>query len=173
MTDILSMLGAIAPTIASALGGPAAGLGVKALENVFGLPAGDKEVALQAIAAATPDQLLALKKADGDFAVQMKNLDIDLEKISAADRDSARRREIDSHDSTTPRLLAMLLTVGFFGLLGFLLWREPPQGSATVLNVMLGSLGTGFATMLAYYFGSSSGSVRKDQMLAASQPPAK
>ena len=55
---------------------------------LLGLPAdsSEKDVS-KAMAAATPDQLLALKQADQDFAVRMRELDIDLEKIAASDRD--------------------------------------------------------------------------------------
>lgn len=151
----LDTLGAIAPSIATALGGPIAGMAVTAIEKACGLdPTGDKTAALQAVANATPDQILALKKVDNDFAVQMRQLDIDLVKISASDRDSARKREVDTKD-WTPKVLAIGLTVGFFGLLSFLIGHEPPAGSRDVLNIMLGSLGAGWGTMVAYYFGAS------------------
>ena len=85
------LLGQLAPSIATALGGPLAGVAVKTLSSaLFGNEDGTEEQISAAMAVATPDQLAAIKKIDADFKVQMKSLDIDLERISAGDRDSAR-----------------------------------------------------------------------------------
>ena len=54
-----------------------------------------------------------------------------------------------------------------------MMYQAPPEGSRDVLNIMLGSLGTGWVTMLAYYFGSSAGSARKDAMLLGADPKGK
>ena len=50
----------------------------------------------EAAARATPEQLLALKQAEQDFAVKMRELDIDLERIANEDRSSARNRATSS-----------------------------------------------------------------------------
>ena len=152
---ILGSLASIAPSIASALGGPLAGTAVNTLSNVlFGVPDKTEAEVAQAIAKATPEQLLAIKQAEADFAEKMKQLEIDFAKVNADDRSSARRREMTVKDYV-PGALAFVLTLGFFGLLGWLMFAAPPQGSRDILNIMLGTLGTGFATMLAYYYGAS------------------
>lgn len=73
--DISQMLKAVSPWIAAALGGPAgiAGMAIDAAAKALG--ASDKTVAgiKNAIAGMTPDQELALKKADQDFALQMQS----------------------------------------------------------------------------------------------------
>jgi len=51
-------------------------------EALLGKPDGSEVELLQAAERATPEQLLALKKAEQDFAVQMRELDIDLERIA-------------------------------------------------------------------------------------------
>ncbi len=119
---------------------------------------------LAAVTGATPDDLLKLKQADFEFKTKMKELDVDLERIASEDRSSAREREKAVRDRI-PGLLSIFLTIGFFGVLACMLWRNPPPGSKDVLNVMLGSLGTGWITMLAYYFGSSAGSLAKNAIL--------
>ena len=161
--DGLKLLTSLAPTIATALGGPLAGLAVQALEEVFGLEPGPKDAVLSAVAGATPDQILALKKADQDFAVRMKELDIDLEKVNAGDRDSARARQIAMHDKT-PAVLAYAITVGYFGTLGAMLAWGVPKGSEA-LYIMLGNLGTAWGGAIAYYFGSSAGSAAKNALI--------
>ena len=114
------------------------------------------------------DQLLALRKADDDFKLHMAELGVELEKIGQADRDSARKREAEVKD-WTPALLALLLTLGFFSALGFMMAHGLSRDTAgsEALLTMLGSLGTGFTMVLAYYFGSSAGSETKNSIIAA------
>mgnify|MGYP000944274789 FL=1 len=89
----------------------------------------------------------------------------DLEQIAAGDRASARQREATIKDKT-PQILAYLVTLGFFGLLAFMCMSQPPKGSETLLNIMVGSLGSAWIAIVSYYFGSSSGSERKTELLA-------
>jgi uncharacterized membrane protein len=109
----------------------------------------------------------AIEKQVQEHVQQMENLALEREKIAVSDRDSARKREIEVKD-VTPMGLAFMLSVGFFGLLAWMMSDAPPQGSRDILNIMLGSLGTGWTMMLAYYFGSSSGSAGKDKVIADS-----
>ena len=166
MDKLLDLVRTVAPSIASAVGGPLAGMATKAIsEALLGKPDGTEQELLQAVDRATPDQLLALKKAEQDFAVQMRELDIDLERIAVADRDSARNREVKTKD-WTPKALAGLITVGYFGALFYMLRNGLPQhGGSEAMLVMLGTLGTAWGGVVAYYFGSSAGSRAKDDMM--------
>jgi hypothetical protein len=95
----------------------------------------------------------------------MRELDIDLERISNEDRDSARNREVSLRD-WTPRVLAGLITVGYFGVLFWMLrFGLPNTGSSEALLVMLGALGTAWGGVVAYYFGSSAGSKEKTEAM--------
>jgi hypothetical protein len=166
MDKLLDLVRTVAPSIASAVGGPLAGMATKAIsEALLGKPDGSEEELLQAAARATPEQLLALKKAENDFAVQMRELDIDLERIASEDRDSARNREIKTKD-LTPKLLAASVTVGYFGVLFYMLTHGlPTTGGSEAMLVMLGTLGTAWGGIMAYYFGSSAGSKAKDEAM--------
>lgn len=166
MDKLLDLVRTVAPSIASAVGGPLAGMATKAIsEALLGKPDGTEQELLQAVDRATPEQLLALKKAEQEFAVQMRELDIDLERISMADRDSARSREVKTKD-WTPKVLAGLITVGYFGALFYMLRNGLPQhGGSEAMLVMLGTLGTAWGGVVAYYFGSSAGSRAKDELM--------
>ena len=162
MEQLLNLVRTVAPSIASAVGGPLAGMATKAIsEALLGKPDGSEAELMQAAAKATPEQLLALKKAEQEFEVQMRELDIDLERIANADRDSARNREIKTKD-LTPKILAGFVTAGYFGVLFYMLRNGLPQhGGSEAMLVMLGTLGTAWGGIMAYYFGSSAGSKEK------------
>lgn len=161
------LLGQVAPTIATALGGPLAGIAVKTLSNVLlGHENGSEDDVKAAMAVATPDQLATLKKIDNDFKAHMKELDIDLERIAAGDRDSARKMQSETKD-WVPKLLAVVITIGFFGILVWMLFHGMPQTGTEALLMMLGALGTAWTGVMNFYFGSSAGSKAKTDALAA------
>ena len=158
----LQVLKAVAPTVALAVGGPFGPLAAAAIHAALGST--DDKTAEAALLSATPDQLLALKKQEGDFQTRMKELGIQEEQLVYADKANARAREIAVKD-WTPEVLAYGVTAGFFGVLGYLLMvGKPPNGD--VMMVMLGSLGTAWTGIIAYYFGSSSGSADKSATIA-------
>lgn len=166
MESLLNLVRTVAPSIASAVGGPLAGMATRAIsEALLGKPDGSEQELTEAAANATPEQLLALKQAEQDFAVKMRELDIDLERITNEDRGSARNREIATSD-WTPRILAGLVTTGYFGVLFYMLTRGlPTTGGSEAMLVMLGTLGTAWGGIMAYYFGSSAGSKAKDEAM--------
>ena len=164
------LIGSVAPTIATALGGPVAGMAVKAISGaLFGHDNASQDEIMTALANPTGDQLAALKKIDADFAVQMKALDINLERIAAGDRDSARDMQKETRD-WIPRALAVSVTVGFFAILLYMLVYGLPTTGNEALLLLLGALQTAWGGIIAFYFGSSSGSQKKDQMIYNSKP---
>lgn len=160
------LLGQVAPTIATALGGPLAGLAAKTLSNVLlgKEDASEAEIA-KALQSASPDQLADIKKIDAEFKTRMAELEIDLERIVAADRDSARKREVALGDHT-PKILAAAITIGFFGILFWMFVHGVPKNGNEALLLMLGALQTAFTGVIAYYFGSSAGSKAKTDAMA-------
>lgn len=170
--SILPTVGALAPTVASALGGPLAGMAVNAIESALGVPQGSSQTAdgqakiTQAIGALDPATAAAMRKADEDFQEQLKQLDIDLAKINEQDIESARTMQIQTKD-VTPRLLAIAVTLGFFGLLALMAFHTMPAANQNVLDIMLGALGAAFTGVIHFYFGSSSGSQGKDATIQA------
>jgi membrane-bound ClpP family serine protease len=161
LSKIGGLLAQVAPTVATALGGPLAGLAVKTLsEAMFGHQDASESDVSAALMNATPEQLQKLKETDATFKVKMKELDIDLEKIAAGDRDSARNMQMHTND-WIPRAMAIMVTFGFFGILTWLLTKGvPPTGSETLIY-MLGALGTAWTGIVQFYFGSSAGSKAK------------
>lgn len=93
--------------------------------------------------------------------------------IYLKDVDSARNREIQISTSekapwlskTILPILTYMVTLGFFGLLFYMLKYDIPDKNKDVLNIMLGSLGTAWITTIAYFFGSSQSSASKEKTI--------
>jgi hypothetical protein len=171
--DLLKTFGpliqSIAPTIATALGGPVAGMAVRALSSaLIGHENGTEEDISAALSMATPDQLAAVKKIDADFKVQMKSLDIDLVRISADDRKSARDMQINTQ-SHIPSILATIVIGGFGAITAMKVFGISVSSDPTVQD-LLTTLRDGVILILSFYFGSSSNSRDKDTMLYNSTP---
>lgn len=160
----LQVLRSVAPTLGTAIGGPFGTIAGIALSKVLGTDPSKPDLAEPALLNATPDQLLALKKAEEAFALQMEQLGVAKEKLVYDDIASARAREATVKDHT-PAVLAYFVTAGFVGTLAFMLVAGKPAIGGDALLVMLGSLGTSFACVISYYFGSSSGSADKTRLL--------
>jgi hypothetical protein len=177
MANVLGFLKKAAPFVGSALqlGGPVGMMAGTVLKAIAGTPIGSAED-LAAAFAKSPDQqkfLADLKTSEQQFAIQMKQLDInsvdDLEKIMSDDRDSARKREIAVKDKV-PAILAFAITSGFFATLFFVFGHGVKAEARDMANIMVGTLGTAWVGVVSYYFGSSRGSDRKTELLAGGQP---
>jgi len=176
--DWKSVAGKVFPWLATALGGPPAGLAVDAICHAVGLestPENAAKVMEQAAAGKlSGDQFLALKKAEQDFMLRAQELGYkqvsDMEKIAADDRDSARKREIAVRDHT-PAIGFYFTSIGFFGLLAVLIFHAAPEGSRDLLNIMLGALSLAWGNEIKYFYGGSTNDAKTSEMLYKSTPP--
>ena len=116
----------------------------------------------------TADQIAQVKVAEIEFQKQTQALGLDFEKLAVEDRASARSMQ-STTKSIIPPLLAIGVTVGFFGIL-FGLMAGKVDSANQALMIMLGSLGTAWVSIISFYFGSSAGSQAKDQLLHQSTP---
>ena len=162
LKNILGNIGCAAlGTIAPPFGGMAAGY----LKDALGLKKDATSDDIEAgLASATPKQILAIKEAENKFKIDLKKLGVDILKIDQEDRDSARKMQMKTN-SIIPALLSLFITAVFFGALFLMLLGGVPAGEKDVLLVMLGSLGTAWTGVVAYWFGSSSGSKDKTAIL--------
>lgn len=156
----------VAPTIATALGGPLAGLAVEAVSKAIGIDPKDvtKTISEGKLSA---DQIIQIKQAELAMAARAQEMGLDFEKIAVDDRKSAREMQATTQ-SWIPGVMAIAVTVGFFGILVGLMTEHFKTSDALML--MLGSLGTAWTGIIAFYFGSSAGSQKKDQLLHQSSP---
>ena len=162
----MDWLKTLAPLLGTALGGPLGGAAASFIADKLGIQEKTIEAVSEVLNSGkmSADQIASLKLAEIDFQKFLEANKIELAKLDVEDRTSARAREVAVKD-WIPGLLAILLTGGFFGVLAYMLQYGAPAHGGDALLVMLGSLGTGFASVLAYYFGSSSGSASKNAII--------
>jgi hypothetical protein len=87
-----------------------------------------------------------------------------LEQIAAADRDSARKREIATQDPTNRRLAYAIVVV--FGAAQYMVFTHPfPPDQAIMVARVLGTIDMALGLVLGFYFGSSASSARKDDII--------
>jgi len=167
---ISSFLSGVAPTIASALLGPLGGVAVAGLTKILGIDGGTVADVTKAISDGkiTPEQMAEIKKLEMQFQAEEKERGFRYSELEFKDRDSARQMQIVTH-SSTPTVLTYMVTVGFFGILGWML-ADPHVIDSPPLMIMLGSLGTAWTGCISYWFGTTSGSIAKTNLLAASAP---
>jgi len=156
----------IAPTIATCLGGPLAGLAVTAISKALGV---DEDKVQDTIdqGKLNADQIASLKQAEIDLQKSAQELGLNFEQLAVQDRASARDLQKETK-SVVPPLLSVLVTIGFFGILIGLMSGKIVTSDALML--MLGSLGTAWTGIIAFYFGSSASSQAKDAMIHNSTP---
>lgn len=170
----LQVLKTVAPTLATAALGPFGPLAGGLISAALGTSTGDDKAAETALLTATPDQLLALTKANQDFQVQMKQLGITEEKLTFDDIANARAMQIATRDPTA-RQIAWLVIGGFiiFTLLLAAAIIFMPDNVAkistaawTLLTTLLTFLASESKAAGSFFFGSSASSQTKDATLA-------
>ncbi len=166
-TDILKTL---APTVASALGGPLAGAAVSALGGILGLSEAtqDKIAAVIQNGQMTAEQVAQIKALELQYQNEEKERGFRYAELEFKDRDSARGREVQTKDSTN-KILAFTIVGSFIAMVGAALLGYAKVESA-LAGTLVGYLSAKAEQVLAYYFGSSRGSEAKTELLAKAQP---
>ena len=157
----------IAPTIATAMGGPLVGMAVAAISKATGVD--PTEVSdLISNNKLTAEQIAQVKIAEIELQKQAQELGLNFEKLAVEDRMSARDMQSKTR-SLMPPILAGAVTVGFFSIMVMMFFNKIDSGNPAIL-MMLGSLGTAWTGIIAYYFGSSAGSADKTALLSKAGP---
>jgi len=155
----------IAPTLATAIGGPFGTMAYGVVAKVLNISAEDAQKTIEA-GKLTAEQIASVQLAEVEIKARAQELGLDFAKVEASDRRSARDMQIGTK-SLIPAVLATVVTIGFFGILVGMMTNTFVPSDA--LYLMLGSLGTAWTGIISFYFGSSAGSQAKDDMLRKSK----
>ena len=148
---LTNIIGSVAPTLGTALGGPLGGMAGDAISKVLGCD--NDPVSLEkAIATATPEQLLEIKKVEKEFEAKMKELDVDLYKLETQEKQDARKT---FSKDWTARIIGIAMVGGFLGYIFLVTLQPPEQNSEALINLVLGYLGGLASAVISFYFGAS------------------
>ena len=170
MADWKQIVATVAPGLATVLtgGNPLVGAAVSALSSAFlDRKDGTEADISKAIQTATPEVLEKIANAEKSFRLDMERLNIDFERIAAADRDSAR--SLAKTAGITPQVgLSVVFVLGYFVLVALLLVKqvEIAENLRDVFQVLIGVTTASVATILNFWFGTSRGSQAKDEVIA-------
>jgi hypothetical protein len=162
----MDWLKTLAPTIASCLGGPLAGMAVEAVSKSLGIDPNAVQDTINS-GKLTADQIASIQSAEIALKAKAQEMSLDFEQLAVQDRKSARDMQTTTK-SFIPPLLALIITLGFFGILVGMMTGKVTSSDALML--LLGSLGTAWTGVISFYFGSSASSQNKDTLLHQSTP---
>lgn len=159
--QIKDVLKALAPTAATLIGGPLAGMAVKVIGNAIGVDEPTQEKITAAIkgGSLSPEQVVALRQADDALKVKLAELGIQAEQLVVEDRKSAREREVRVGGRTVP-ILAWSI-VGAFIAMAFAVLFGKLTADTVIAGTIIGYMSAKAEQVLAYYFGASRGSDEK------------
>ena len=146
-----NIIGSVAPTLGTALGGPLGGMAGDVISKILGVDNNPASLE-KAIATATPEQLMEIKKAEKDFEAKMKELDVDLYKLETQEKQDARKT---FSKDWTARIIGIAMVGGFLGYIFLVTLQPPEQNSEALINLVLGYLGGLASAVISFYFGAS------------------
>ena len=150
------LLKSLAPTIASAAGGPMAGMAVKMAASKPGLPETTTANEIEDLIERQPERAVALKQADEDFKNRIKEMEIDLESFKTEVEDRKDARENFSTD-WTPKVFSVLTLLLYGGFVMIVTLMPHDQNDETIISLVLGQLSGILGTAAAFFYGGSSG----------------
>lgn len=166
--DWLSTIKTVAPTVAAALGGPMAGEAVAALIGIVG-GTGQEDVR-KAIESGrlTAEQISQLRQLDLQFQENERERGFKYAELAFKDRDSARQASVTGGTQKALFGLSVVLLVLCLGTEVTVLVKGLPQGtSELVVGRVLGLLDAIAMTVLAYWYGTSSSSAVKTEIMSS------
>ena len=159
MDTLIGLVKNAAPAVATALGGPMAGKAVSMISGMLGV---EDNV----------DAVTKALQADPNLAFKLRELDLKELELHNADRDSARKREMeivksDAHFITKniTSLLAIGTVAGAMVMTALVFFVDFPDSQENIIIFVLGFLSSAATQVLSYYFGSSAGSKDKDEKI--------
>jgi formate-dependent phosphoribosylglycinamide formyltransferase (GAR transformylase) len=143
-------------------------LAVTAISKAIGVSEADVEKTMNA-GKMSADQIVQLKLAEIEFQKQAQELGLNFEKLAVDDRASARSMQVATH-SFVPAMLSVLVVTAWAVIQYFLLTHIIATEMREIIIRILGTLDAALMLVLSFYFGSSAGNSRKDEMLFNSVP---
>jgi hypothetical protein len=169
-----SVISAVAPALGAALGGPLGGLAGQVIAGAVG---GNVDQLEKAVLANDPNAIVRLREIETAFkqrclelGIEQEEINLKFEQTAVADRQSAREL---AKTNMWPQIgISSLFLAGYFVFLYLFFGGaiEVPSDWKSEANLLLGILSVNVPIIMQFWFGSSSGSTRKTNLLAQAQP---
>ena len=169
--DWMQTVKSLAPTVAAALGGPLAGVAVEALGSIFGVsaPTHDKIADVINNSQLTPDHIAEIKKLEMQYKNDEQERGFRYAELAFKDRDSARQANVAGGIQGRLFFLSLVLLVLTLGTEVWVLFKGYPTTIPDIIvGRVLGLMDAVAMMVLAYYYGTSSGSAQKTEIMASS-----
>ena len=152
------LLKSLAPTIASAAGGPMAGMAVKMAAKKLGLPDSATANEIEDLIEREPEKAVLVKQADSEFRSKIREMEINLEsfKTEVADRKDARTK---FSTDWTPKVFSILTLLLYGGFVVIVTLMPHDQNDETIISLVLGQLSGILGTAAAFFYGGSIGNI--------------
>ena len=172
MKIMKSLIQHFAPTLASALGGPFAGVATKFItDNLITESISDGRSAEEVIEELLNDSksLQKIKDIDKDFKLEMEKLNVDVFSLEIEDRKDAR--SFAKKDNRPQIVLSIIFLVAYFLMLAAIFSIETSdtlnmkQGENSLmgeLQILFGVLTAGVGQILSFWFG---GTLKKNDVI--------
>jgi hypothetical protein len=166
MTDWIDTIKSVAPTVATALGGPLAGAAVSALGSIFGMSQPTQETIGKMFSDGmiTPDHLAEIRKLEMQYQNDEKERGFRYAELAYKDVDSARQMQVATK-SSTPTILSYIVLGAGGAMMAAVLFGYAKVDSA-LAGTLIGYAVAEMKAVLQYWFGSSNGSQQKTDLLA-------
>lgn len=175
--DWKTLVGGIAPTLGTMLGGPLAGMAIKVLaDKVLGNPDASEADMAKAFEGGqlSGEQIVALRVAEQSVVIRMRELEIDVLKINEGaeqarllDVQDARSRDVKIQQggkNTRADIMLALTYAGIVGLVGLMVLKDIDANTALggAVLLLIGKLIGQWETGFQFEFGSTRMSKAKD-----------
>jgi len=168
--DWLATLKSIAPTVATAFLGPLGGVAVSAVGNLLGVSEATQSKIADAITTGqlTPEQVGKLKELELEYKAKEQELGFKYSELAFKDRDSARQANVAGGVQRPLFWLSLFLLVLTLGCEIIVLFSGYPTTIPEIIvGRVLGLMDAVAMMVLSYWYGTTSGSAQKTELLAA------
>lgn len=166
--DWKNVLSKLAPTVAVALGGPLACGIISVVGDIMGISEPTQEKIAKAIESGqlTSEHLAAIKMLEMKLKAEEEERGFRYADLEMRDRDSARKANVDGGTLNKLFWLSLWLISTVLTAELCVLWLGIPHGVPEIIvGRILGMLDTVAAQVMNFWYGTSSGSVRKTGMM--------
>jgi hypothetical protein len=155
LVNIKKIIQSVAPFIGTLIGGPFTGIATTILGEIF---CNDEKASLleieKAVSKASPEQFIRLREISAQKEKDFLEVGLNLEKIAALDRDSARDMQKVTR-SFVPAFLSITALLGFLATIAASIYFPIPDDSQEAVGILIGTLGTLTGMGFKFWFGST------------------